>query len=271
MSDHSKIEWTDATWNPVRGCSKVSPGCKNCYACAFAERFQGVPNHPYERGFELRLVPHKMCEPMQWTQSKRVFVNSMSDLFHPDVPTDYIVDVAHVMAKADWHIYQVLTKRSERMRDLLNNELKFVSQLSHIWWGVSAEDKKFGLPRIDHLRASGAAVKFISAEPLLEDLGQFDLTGIDWLIAGGESGRGARDIEEEWVQSLRRQCEKFSVAFFFKQWGGVQKSKKGRTLNDRTYDEMPTMLHAPFPIRGLRRELTAQFEEVVARWTTEAK
>jgi protein gp37 len=239
VSQISTIEWTDATWNPVRGCTKISPGCKHCYAETFAERFRGVPNHPYERGFELRTVPDKLSEPLRWKKSRKIFVNSMSDLFHPGVSDDYIVDVASVMMEANWHQYQVLTKRSERLRDLLNSKLRFASASQHIWWGVSVENVKHGVPRIDHLRNSAATVKFLSVEPLLEDLGEIDLSQIDWLIAGGESGRGARPIEEMWVQKLLSQCRDQKVRFFFKQWGGVQKKKAGRTLNNRTYDELP--------------------------------
>jgi protein gp37 len=241
MSQISTIEWTDATWNPVRGCTKISPGCKHCYAQTFAERFRGVPNHPYERGFDLRTVPEKLREPLRWRKSRKIFVNSMSDLFHPDVPDAYIVDVAKVMMEGDWHQYQVLTKRAERLRKLLNTKLRFATESSHIWWGVSVEDRKHGIPRIEELRATPAAVKFLSVEPLLEDLGELDLASIDWLIAGGESGRGARPMEEDWVQSLRRQCRQQKVRFFFKQWGGVNKKVNGRILNGRTYDELPIL------------------------------
>jgi protein gp37 len=239
MSIQSHIEWTDATWNPVRGCTKVSPGCKHCYAETFAERFRGVKGHPYELGFDLRLVPSKLEEPLSWKKPKLVFVNSMSDLFHEGVPTDYIQKVAEVMVAANWHTFQVLTKRSERMRDLLASQLKFAAAYKHVWWGVSAEDRTHGLPRIEHLRQSDAAVRFLSIEPLLEDLGLLDLSGIDWVIVGGESGHGARPMRKEWVVSIQRQCSRNDVAFFFKQWGGVQKSKNGRSLNGKTYDEMP--------------------------------
>jgi protein gp37 len=239
MSDHSAIEWTDATWNPVRGCTKVSPGCKHCYAETFAERFRGVPGHPYERGFDLRLVPEKLQEPLRWRQPRMIFVNSMSDLFHADVPTEYIVDVAQVMTAAKRHTFQVLTKRSERMRDLLKVELAFASQRSNIWWGVSVEDRKYGRPRIDHLRTAPASVRFLSIEPLLEDLGLIDLSGISWVIVGGESGRGARPMRASWVRSIRAQCRRAGVAFFFKQWGGVRKHETGRTLDGRTWDELP--------------------------------
>jgi protein gp37 len=242
MSDKSKIEWTDATWNPVRGCTKISPGCKHCYAEVFAERFRGVPGHPYEHGFDLRLVLEKLEEPLKWKSPRLVFVNSMSDLFHPGVPDNYIVRVAEVMQQADWHTFQVLTKRSERMRDLLNSKLRTAAQCGHIWWGVSVENRKHGLPRIEHLRAADAAVRFLSIEPLLEDLGRVTLSGIHWVIVGGESGHGARPMQKEWVISLKNQCWKARVPFFFKQWGGVQKSKHGRKLDGRTYDGMPALV-----------------------------
>ena len=172
MSEHSKIEWTDATWNPTRGCTKISPGCAHCYAEVFAERFRGVKGHPYEQGFDLRLVPEKLDEPLKWKTPRRMFVNSMSDLFHEEIPDDYIASVVDVMLQADWHIYQVLTKRSARMRDLLKTRLRMAAARPHIWWGVSVENKKYGLPRIQHLRAAPAAMKFLSIEPLLEDLGE---------------------------------------------------------------------------------------------------
>jgi protein gp37 len=245
MSSSSAIEWTDATWNPVRGCTKISPGCKHCYAETFAERFRGVKGHPYEQGFDLRLVPEKLCEPLRWRSPKMIFVNSMSDLFHDQVPDDYIVAVARVMAAAKWHTYQVLTKRSERLRDLLNSKLSFAARQRHIWWGVSVEDKKYGVPRIAHLQSADASIRFLSVEPLLEHVGQLDLTHIDWMIVGGESGAGARPLRKEWVLALRDQCKRSRVAFFFKQWGGVRKSKAGRHLEGRTYDEYPPRTQHP--------------------------
>jgi protein gp37 len=245
MSANSAIEWTDATWNPVRGCTKISPGCKHCYAETFAERFRGVKGHPYEQGFDPRLVLEKLAEPLRWRQPKMIFVNSMSDLFHDFVPDDYIVSVATVMAKANWHTYQVLTKRSERLRDLLNAKLRFAARLPHIWWGVSVEDRKYGVPRIAHLQETEAAIRFLSVEPLLEDIGALNLRGIDWMIVGGESGAGARPMKEDWVLSLRNQCRKSKVAFFFKQWGGVRKAKTGRHLQGRTYDEFPARVAHP--------------------------
>lgn len=245
MSLQSAIEWTDATWNPVRGCTKISPGCKHCYAETFAERFRGVKGHPYEYGFDLRLVPEKLAEPLRWRAPKMIFVNSMSDLFHDAVPDEYILAVAKVMATANWHTYQVLTKRSERIQKLLNSHLSFAAKCPHIWWGVSVENKKYGLPRIEHLRETNAAIRFLSVEPLLEDLGQLNLTGIDWVIVGGESGPGARPMKREWVVSVRGQCRKSGAAFFFKQWGGVRKSVTGRKLDGRTYDEFPDRAQNP--------------------------
>lgn len=239
MSATSTIEWTDATWNPVRGCTKISPGCKHCYAETFAERFRGVPGHPYEQGFDLLLVPEKLAEPLRWSSSKTVFVNSMSDLFHDDVPDSYIEQVVRVMEMANWHTFQVLTKRASRLRSLLASKLSFAASLRHVWWGVSVEDRKYGVPRIRSLREAPAAVRFLSIEPLLEDMGEIDLTSIHWVIVGGESGAGARPMDVAWVRSLRRQCDDASVPFFFKQWGGVRKSESGRTLDGRTFDDMP--------------------------------
>lgn len=266
MAANSKIEWTDATWNPVRGCTKISPGCKNCYAEAFAERFRGVPGHPYEQGFDLRLIPEKLLEPVLWKVPRMIFVNSMSDLFQESVPDEYIVTVAKVMEAANWHTYQVLTKRSKRMRDMLNCELQFVVDAPHIWWGVSVENKRYGLPRINHLRAARAKVRFLSVEPLLEDLGQLDLSGIHWVIVGGESGPRARPIKKSWVISVRDQCRKRGIPFFFKQWGGVQKSRNGRTLNGRTYDAIPERVFTPLLDVVQWPSLIKQLEHRLGQW-----
>ncbi len=247
MSLNSHIEWTDATWNPVRGCTKISPGCKHCYAETFAERFRGVKGHPYEQGFDLRLVPAKLTEPFTWRAPKLVFVNSMSDLFQDGVPDDYIEAVCRVMVRANWHTFQVLTKRSARLKELLNGRLQFAAQQTHIWWGVSVEDHKYGLPRIGDLQRANGTVRFLSIEPLLEDLGAFDLSGVNWVIVGGESGPGARPMQKEWVVSLRDQCRESAVPFFFKQWGGVRKAKTGRLLEGQTYDEYPTRVPSPIP------------------------
>ena len=239
MSDNSKIEWTDATWNPVRGCSKISPGCVHCYAETFAERFRGVPEHPFEFGFDLRLVPDKLGDPIRWSKPKKIFVNSMSDLFHEDVSDDYIEKVCRVMLAANWHTYQILTKRADRMAASLQGKLLKAAKASHIWWGVSVENRKHGLPRIDKLRSANPTVAFLSIEPLLEDLGTVDLRGIQWVIVGGESGPGARPMDAEWVRNIRDHCTKSGVAFFFKQWGGVRKKQAGRRLDGKTHDDYP--------------------------------
>jgi protein gp37 len=251
MAEHSAIEWTDATWNPTRGCTKISPGCTHCYAETFAERFRGVPGHPYEQGFDLRLVPDKLQDPIGWKKPRMIFVNSMSDLFHEDIPDEFIDQVFGVMGITRRHTYQVLTKRGERMRDyfntvgktrrlleaqremakghggdLMNRAGMSMWPLPNVWFGVSVENRKHGLPRIEHLRSCsvgrgpvGPTVRFLSIEPLLEDLGPIDLTGIGWVIVGGESGHGARPMHPEWVRSIRDQCVAAGVPFFFKQWG----------------------------------------------------
>ncbi|RKH39565.1 phage Gp37/Gp68 family protein [Corallococcus sp. AB050B] len=268
MADNSKIEWTDATWNPVRGCVKLSPGCKHCYAETFAERFRGVPGHPYAQGFDLKLIPGKLAEPLRWKAPKRVFVNSMSDLFLDDVPEAYIETVARVMALADWHTFQVLTKRAERMQRLLSTRLAFAARLPNVWWGVSVEDRKYGLPRVKHLQAVPARVRFLSIEPLLEDLGPVDFTGIDGVIVGGESGAKARPLDPEWVRSVRRQCDAAEVAFFFKQWGGKRKAAAGRELDGRTWDALPASTSAPFPDDARRLRLLDEAEALAAPWLT---
>ncbi len=265
MSTNSKIEWTDATWNPVRGCTKISSGCAHCYAETFAERFRGVPGHPYEQGFDLRLVPEKIVEPFLWSRPQLVFVNSMSDLFHDQVPEDYIVKVAEVMVAANWHTYQVLTKRSDRLSTLLQTRLSFAARCDHIWWGVSVENRRQGLPRIDHLRKASPQMAFLSIEPLLEDLGTFSLEGMDWVIVGGESGAGARPMAKEWVLSIQRQCVAAEVPFFFKQWGGVRKSHAGRELNGRTFDESPVLHARAMPNLASRRLIMAEFNSATVR------
>jgi protein gp37 len=239
MSDHSAIEWTDATWNPVRGCTKVSPGCKYCYAETFAERFRGVPRHPFEQGFDLRLVPEKLQQPLQWRRPRKIFVNSMSDLFHEEIPTEYIAKVGDIMRSAWWHLFQVLTKRHDRMRVLLSGELGWMGDLPNVAYGVSVEDRRYGHPRLRALRQTPARIRFLSIEPLLEDISPLNLRGIEWVIVGGESGPHARPMRRSWVISVRRACRNQKVPFFFKQWGGVRKHKTGRTLDGRTYDEFP--------------------------------
>lgn len=257
MSDRSRIEWTDATWNPVRGCTKVSPGCAHCYAETFAERFRGVPGHPFEQGFDLRLVPEKLTDPLEWVTSRRIFVNSMSDLFHDEVPDEYIERVVSVMMKANWHVFQVLTKRASRMVDLLGGRLSEAAEQRHIWWGVSVENRRVGIPRIEALRSVKAAVRFLSVEPLLENLGSLNLRGIDWVIVGGESGPSARPMDPDWVRNLRDQCSRARVPFFFKQWGGTRKSQTGRHLDGRVHSAFPIRLYRAAPDHATRQNLLA--------------
>jgi protein gp37 len=237
VGDNSPIEWTDATWNPVTGCTKISPGCKHCYAERLSLRLQAMGQKNYRDGFELTLQPHMLERPLHWKQPRRIFVNSMSDLFHVDVPPSYIAQVFDVMHRAHWHQYQVLTKRSERLLEL-DSILKWQPQ---IWMGVSIENEDY-LFRIDHLRQTGAHIKFLSVEPLLGPLHKIDLRGIDWVIAGGESGPGARAVDAEWIRELRDRCVLQGVRFFFKQWGGVLKSRTGRILDGRTWDELPVRI-----------------------------
>lgn len=259
MSDHTKIEWTDATWNPMRGCTKISPGCKHCYAATFAERFRGVKGHPFEFGFDFRLVPEKLGDPIRWSTPRRIFVNSMSDLFHEEVPDAYIEKIARVMLAANWHTYQILTKRAPRMSRLLQTKLRMVADAPHVWWGVSVDDRSHGLPRVELLREAKPKVAFLSVEPLLEDLGHFSLKGINWVIVGGESGPRARPIEADWVRSIQRQCQRAKVPFFFKQWGGVRKKENGRKLDGRTYDEFPRQISNPMPSIEERLHLLGEF------------
>ena len=236
----SSIEWTDATWNPVTGCIEVSPGCAHCYAKTFAERFRGVPGHPYERGFDLQLRRERLDQPLRWKKPRSIFVNSMSDLFHEDVPDEYIREVFAVMALADHHRFQVLTKRAERLAELAPS----LPWPAHVWMGVSVENQRW-TSRIDHLREVPAAVRFLSCEPLLGPL-ELDLEGIDWVIAGGESGPGARPMQPEWPRGIRDQCGAVGVAFFFKQWGAhdasgkrVGKKRAGRILDGATWNATP--------------------------------
>lgn len=234
MADRSAIEWTEATWNPVTGCDQVSPGCAHCYAKTFAERWRGVPGHPYEQGFDLRLWPERLEQPLKWKRPRVIFVNSMSDVFHERIPDDYVKQIFEVMEAADWHTFQVLTKRHERMAELAF-ELPWPS---NVWMGVSIENRRF-THRADYLRDVNAAVRFISAEPLLGPLEDLDLVDIDWLIAGGESGPRHRTMRIEWVRELRDRCQDEEIAFFFKQWGGRHPKTGGRELDGRTWDEMP--------------------------------
>jgi protein gp37 len=266
MSDKSAIEWTDATWNPVTGCTKVSPGCAHCYAERFAERFRGVPGHPFEQGFDIKLWPERLTLPLKWKEPRRIFVNSMSDLFHESIPDDFIEKIFEVMTEANQHVFQVLTKRAERMAAW--TRAKFSSRdastrlprrgqknghhpwPAHIWLGVSVENQRF-TSRIRYLKQTPALIKFLSVEPLLGPvkLESSMLEDIHWVIVGGESGPQARPVKPEWVSKIREQCQKQQVSFFFKQWGAYDPSGKrvgkrvaGRVLDGRTWDEMPTDL-----------------------------
>ena len=234
MADRSRIEWTEATWNPVTGCSEVSPGCAHCYAKTFAERWRGVSGHPYEQGFDLRLWPERLDVPLRWRRPRVVFVNSMSDLFHEDIPAEYVAEVFDVMVRAHQHTFQVLTKRHQRLAELAPR----LPWPPNVWMGVTIENRRF-VHRADYLRDVPAAVRFISAEPLLGPLDRLDLRGVDWLIAGGESGARHRRIDRAWVIELRDRCEAEDVAFFFKQWGGHRPKSGGRQLEGREWNEMP--------------------------------
>jgi protein gp37 len=234
MADRSAIEWTDASWNPVTGCTQVSSGCDHCYALTFAERFRNVAGHPYEQGFDLKLWPERIELPLKWRTPKIIFVNSMSDLFHKDIPDEYIRRVFDVMVKADWHVFQVLTKRSGRLARLGQS----LPWPAHIWAGVSIESNRFIWRAID-LRKVPAQTRFVSAEPLLGPLDQLSLTGIDWLITGGESGAHFRPCDPAWVRDLRNRCVETGVSYFHKQWGGRTPKAGGRLLDGRTWDELP--------------------------------
>src|SRR4051812_44516368 len=234
----TSIEWTETTWNPVTGCDQVSPGCAHCYAKTFAERWKGVPDHPYEQGFALRLWPERIEQPLKWKRPRRIFVNSMSDMFHERIPNEFIAEVFAVMERADHHIFQVLTKREERLVELAPS----LPWPPNIWMGVSIENRRF-VHRADALREVPAAVRFISAEPLLGPLDDLNLDGIDWLIAGGESGARHRRVDADWIRELRDACTDEGVAFFFKQWGGHRPKSNGRELDGRQWDEYPEPIH----------------------------
>ena len=241
MADNSTIEWTDATWNPVTGCTKITAGCDNCYAARFSERFRGVPGHPFEHGFDLVLRPDRLRQPLAWRRPRMIFVNSMSDLFHKAVPREFIDCVFETMEAAGQHVFQVLTKRSTLMRSYLHHRYADREPPAHIWFGVSVEDGK-AKARVDHLRTSPAAVRFLSAEPLIGPVGDINLTGIHWVIAGGESGPGARPMRIEWAREVRDRCAEQGVAFFFKQWGGFRPKSGGRDLDGREWNELPVFV-----------------------------
>jgi protein gp37 len=235
MADNSAIEWTEATWNPVTGCDRISPGCAHCYAKTFAERWRGIPGHPYEQGFDLRLWPQRLDQPLKWSRPRTIFVNSMSDLFHEDVPLNYIRQVFDVMGRAQHHTFQILTKRHERLAGIAAE----LDWHPNVWIGVSIENRRF-VHRADYLRHVNAAVRFISAEPLIGRLEGLDLSGIDWLIAGGESGPRHRPVNVELLRELRDRCVDENVAYFFKQWGGHRPKSGGRLLDGLKWDQMPT-------------------------------
>lgn len=243
MSNVSRIEWTEQTWNPTVGCTKVSSGCANCYAEIMAKRLKAMGTKGYENGFELTLLPYRINEPLLRKKPTTYFVNSMSDVFHEGIPFEYIDQIFQTIQNTPWHTYQVLTKRAARMSEYFSTR----EVPDNAWIGVTVEDKRYGLPRIQELQRVDAKVRMISAEPLLESLGALDLKGIHWMIVGGESGPHARQMKKEWVDTIRTQCEENNVAFFFKQWGawgldGVKRPKKlnGRILDGRTWDQMPT-------------------------------
>lgn len=238
MATTTLIEWTDATWNPVTGCSKLTRGCDHCYAERFSERFRGVANHPFESGFDLKLRPERLLQPLTWRKPQRIFVNSMSDLFHKEVPRKFIDGVFDTMERADWHVFQVLTKRSSLMARYLKGRYGDGKAPPHIWLGVSVEDAKNAV-RLRHLQGAAASTKFVSFEPLLDAVGPVDLECIDWAIVGGESGPGARPMAEAWALEIRDQCFIYDVAFFFKQWGGFRPKTGGRLLQGREWSEYP--------------------------------
>ena len=247
MAQGTAIEWTDTTWNPVTGCTKVGSGCDNCYAERFAERWRGLPGHAYEQGFDLRLWPDRLKQPATWKAPRMVFVNSMSDLFLKDIPRPFIDRVFEVMERTDRHIYQVLTKRSSLMRDYVRDRYGGGKAPTHIWLGVSVEDAAHS-GRIHHLKAINSPARFISFEPLLASVGLVDLTGVAWAIVGGESGPGARPMRQDWATEVRDICERDGVAFFFKQWGGPKPKSGGRTLEGREWNGFPWAI-VPDPVR----------------------
>jgi protein gp37 len=244
MALGSEIEWTDATWNPVTGCSRISPGCDHCYALRFAERFRDTPGHPFATGFDLTLRPERLTQPLTWKKPRRIFVNSMSDLFHKDIPRTFVGRVFDTIEQAHWHQFQVLTKRSSRMREFVSYRYSDRAPPPNLWIGVSVEDR-VRLGRVRHLQDTPATVRFLSLEPLLGPLGQLDLEGIHWVIVGGESGAGARPVDPAWVREIRDQCVAAAVPFFFKQWGGRTPTSGGRTLDGRLWDEFPMTSPAP--------------------------
>ena len=240
MATATSIEWTDTTWNPVTGCTKISAGCDHCYAERFSERFRGTPNHPFETGFDLTLRPERIEQPLAWRRPRMVFVNSMSDLFHKEIPRPFISKVFDTMERAHWHTFQVLTKRSSLMRSFLRQRYSSAPAPMHIWFGVSVEDGA-RLSRLRHLREAPAGIRFLSIEPLIGPIGKIELGGIDWVIVGGESGPSARPMNPDWVRDIRDQCIAAGVAFFFKQWGGFRPKSGGRLLQGREWNQFPSL------------------------------
>jgi protein gp37 len=249
MASGTTIEWTDATWNPVTGCTKISAGCDHCYAERFSERFRGTPGHPFETGFDLTLRPERLDQPLRWRTPRMIFVNSMSDLFHKEIPREFIARVFDTMERAHSHTFQVLTKRSSLMRDFLRKRYGAQRGPAHMWFGVSVEDGT-KTSRIRHLQDAPAGVRFLSVEPLIGPMGKLDLRGIDWVIVGGESGPGGRPLQPDWVRDVREQCIAQGVAFFFKQWGGLRPKSGGRELDGREWNDFP----APSPSYGVAAE-----------------
>jgi protein gp37 len=250
MSDKSAIEWTDTTWNPVTGCTKISAGCDNCYAARFSERFRGVVGHPFQTGFDLTIRPERLLHPLAWKRPRMIFVNSMSDLFHKNIPYAHIEAVFDTMEKADWHIYQILTKRSSLLQNFINHRYNYRAAPAHLWFGVSVESAQ-ATSRIVHLQRTSATVRFLSIEPLLAPVGKINLATIDWVIVGGESGPRARPMKEEWAIDIRNQCLKAGVPFFFKQWGGRNPKSGGRLLEGKEWNQ--------FPVRRLDRNGPIEF------------
>jgi len=249
MADNTEIEWTDSTWNPVTGCTKISAGCDNCYAERLSERFRGVNGHPFITGFDLTLRPERLDQPLRWARPRKVFVNSMSDLFHKGIPGEYLDQVFDTMERATWHVFQVLTKRSSRMRDYIQSRYGPVGTPGHVWLGSSVEDGS-RVSRICHLRQTPAQVRFLSIEPLIGRIAELPLDGIHWVIAGGESGPRARPVNASWVRDIRDQCLAARVPFFFKQWGGLRAKSGGRTLDGREWNQWPST--AGFEKDGMR-------------------
>lgn len=252
MASDSDIEWTDSTWNPVTGCTRVSAGCDNCYAAALAKRLQAMGSPRYRNGFKVTLQPDLVDLPLRWKNPRKIFVNSMSDLYHKEIPEGFIRRIFDTMTRANWHQFQILTKRPQRLTRLAST----LPWPQNIWQGVSIENNNVAF-RADYLRKVPAAVRFLSCEPLIGPVDQVDLTGLDWVIAGGESGRRARPVKKEWILDLLRRCRKEAIPFFFKQWGGIAHASGGRTLNGRTYDYYPepTLRWQPQP--GLPPEVLA--------------